>query len=60
MLSVQFEIAIYVRFITPHYQEKFRIPDGDKIRIRFRDGELRDRICRYIDDYRATCSATGL
>ena len=40
-----------IRFINPQYQEKFRIPDGDKVRIRFRDGELRDRICRYIDDY---------
>lgn len=40
-----------IRFITPFYQEKFRIPDGDMIRIRDKDGESRDRICRYIDDY---------
>ena len=49
-----------IRFITPFYQEKFRIRDGDKVRIRGQDGTPRDRICRYIDDYRATCSATGL
>ncbi len=40
-----------IRFITPHYKEKFRIPDGDKIRITFSDGEQVARICRYIDDY---------
>lgn len=40
-----------IRFITPDYQELFRIPDGDKIRIFTRSGEARDRVCRYIDDY---------
>lgn len=40
-----------VRFITPDYKELFRIPDGDKIRITYADGEKRDRTCRYIDDY---------
>lgn len=40
-----------IRFITPNYEEKFRIPDGDKIRITTSDGEKLDRVCRYIDDY---------
>lgn len=40
-----------IRFITPDYKEKFRIPDGDKIRITLSDGEQLDRTCRYIDDY---------
>ena len=40
-----------IRFITPDYQEIFRIPDGDRIRIFTHSGEMRDRICRYIDDY---------
>lgn len=40
-----------IRFITPNYKELFRIPDGDKIRITFSDGEKADRTCRYIDDY---------
>ena len=40
-----------IRFITPDYQELFRIPDGDKIRIFTHSGEARDRVCRYIDDY---------
>ena len=40
-----------IRFITPRYQEKFRIADGEKIRITLSDGEKLDRVCRYIDDY---------
>ena len=40
-----------IRFITPDYKEKFKIPDGDKIRITLSDGEQLDRACRYIDDY---------
>ena len=40
-----------IRFITPHYKEKFRIPDGDQIRITYSDGDIRDRTARYIDDY---------
>ena len=39
-----------IRFITPEYKEKFRISDGEKIRITFSDGEIKDRVCRYIDD----------
>lgn len=40
-----------ISFITPDYQEKFRVADGEKIRIIGADGNFRDRICRYIDDY---------
>ena len=40
-----------IRFITPHYREIFRIPDGDKIKIIRSDGEKDDKVCRYIDDY---------
>ena len=32
-----------IRFITPNYQERFTIPDGDKIRITLSDGEQFDR-----------------
>ena len=39
-----------IRFITPHYEEKFRIADGDMVRIRCPDGRELDRVCRYIDD----------
>lgn len=40
-----------IRFITPHYQEKFRIADGDRVRLIMESGENREMTCRYIDDY---------
>lgn len=40
-----------IRFITPRYEEKFRIPDGDQIRISYPNGDTQDRTVRYIDDY---------
>lgn len=40
-----------IRFIDSHYNLKFYIPDGGKIRITFRDGHIADRVCKYIDDY---------
>ena len=40
-----------IRFITPHYQEKFRIADGDRVRLVMESGENREMTCRYIDDY---------
>ena len=40
-----------IRFITPHYEEKFRIADGDMVRIRCPDGKQIDQECRYIDEY---------
>ena len=39
-----------IRFITSDYKERFRIADGDKIRVRRFDGRVFDRKCRYIDD----------
>lgn len=39
-----------IRFITPDYKEKFRIQDGDMIRVQHKDGNQWDFICRYIDE----------
>ena len=39
-----------IRFITPDYREKFRIPDGDAVRITWSNGTERDNTARYIDD----------
>lgn len=39
-----------IRFITPDYKEKFRVPDGETVRITTGMGETLDRIARYIDD----------
>ena len=33
-----------IRFITPHYKERFRIEDGDKVRVRRFDGHLSDYV----------------
>ena len=40
-----------ISFITPDYQEKFRVADGERIRIIGADGNFRDRTCRYVDNY---------
>ena len=40
-----------IRFMDPHYQEQFRITDGEKISIKLGDGKTMERTCRYIDDY---------
>ena len=40
-----------IRFITPAYEERFTIPDGDQILIASPDGAKTTRTCRYIDDY---------
>ena len=39
-----------IRFITPHYKEKFKIQDGDKVRVKRFDGAVFDKVCRYIDE----------
>ena len=40
-----------IRFIDSHYNEKFRISDGEKVRIITPGGDYRDMRVRYIDDY---------
>lgn len=40
-----------IRFIDPHYNNLFRIPDGGMIRITYSDGKREDRQCRFIDGY---------
>lgn len=40
-----------IRFINSNYDELFRIPDGDKIKIIDSNGEESYKTCRYIDDY---------
>ncbi len=40
-----------IRFINSSYDELFRIPDGDKIRILRADGTHDERVCRCIDKY---------
>ena len=40
-----------IRFINSMYGELFRIADGEKIKIKYSDGEEQERVCRYIDEY---------
>lgn len=40
-----------IRFIDSQYNEQFRIPDGDEVRVTYGDGAAENRTCRYIDDY---------
>ena len=39
-----------IRFITPMYQTKFVLPDGERISVTFADGTKKSFPCRYIDD----------
>ena len=40
-----------IRFIDSKYNELFRIKDGESITVKFYDGPMSDRKCKYIDDY---------
>ncbi len=40
-----------IRFITPRYEEKFRLPDGGRIRVTDSEGKIRETSCRYLDEY---------
>lgn len=40
-----------IRIIDTQYNERFRIPDGDSIRIQMQDYGYKDYTCRYIDEY---------
>lgn len=45
------EAAHGIRFIDSSYHDKFRLPDGGKIRITTSDGKQREYTCRFIDPY---------
>ena len=38
-----------IKFLDQNYNELFRLRDGAKIRVTFPDGEVQERVCRYID-----------
>lgn len=46
-----------IRFITPDYKERFRLADGDRLRIITKGGEKREMTCRYVDDYHLETSS---
>lgn len=40
-----------IRFITPKYENLFKIPDGGHVLVTYRDGEVKDYTCKYLDEY---------
>ena len=40
-----------IRFIDPHYNEKFKIADGEQILVCFADGKRKAFICQYLDKF---------
>ena len=46
-----------IRFITPDYKEKFRIPDGGTIEVVYPDRSFTAR-CRFLDEYHLTVSGS--
>ena len=42
-----------IRFFDSEYNEKFRIADGDKIKITYPDGKTENKTCRFINEYHA-------
>ena len=39
-----------IRFITSDYEDKFRLPDGGKIKVNYPDGDSVELTCRYQDN----------
>ena len=40
-----------IRFIDTHYNERFKIKDGEQILISYPDGEKKALTCKFIDEY---------
>ena len=47
-----------IRFIDPHYNERFKIKDGDQILISYPDGEKKALTCKFIDEYHVVVGHT--
>ena len=41
----------FIRFITPHYEDLFTIPDGEQVLLCYTDGTKEAFVCKYLDDY---------
>ena len=47
-----------IRFVDTHYNERFRIPDGEQILIRYADGKKKSCECNFIDEYHVLIAKT--
>ena len=41
----------FIRFITPHYEDLFTIPDGEQVLLCYTDGTKEAFVCKYLDEY---------
>ena len=48
-----------IRFIDPHYNERFKIKDGEQILISYPDGEKKALTCKFIDEYHVIVGHTS-
>ena len=47
-----------IKFIDPHYNERFKIKDGEQILISYPDGEKKALTCKFIDEYHVLVGRT--
>ena len=40
-----------ISFLDVHYEERFRLPDGGRMRVTYANDDRQDFVCRYVDDY---------
>lgn len=40
-----------ISFLDEHYEERFRLPDGGRMRVTYANDDRQDFVCRYVDDY---------
>ena len=43
----------YIRFIDSSYNALFHVANGDSVRVKFEDGDVREYVCKYIDETHA-------
>lgn len=48
-----------ISFPDEHYEERFRLPDGGRIRVTYANGDRQDIVCRYVDDYHFEMGTSG-
>ena len=40
-----------ISFLDEHCEERFRLPDGGRMRVTYANDDRQDFVCRYVDDY---------
>ena len=50
----------HIRFIDSNYNHLFNLPDGDTLYLTYANGEKRESICKYIDEYHLEVGNSGV